>query len=139
MIIGKSSNLYKELYDEGILYSVPSLDYEFSKGYAHIVISGQSNSPELVYEKIRTEINKIKQNGINETDFIRIKKMIYGDYVKEYNDVSDIARMFLSDYFKGVNSFDYLEEIETINEQYIESILKNLFKEDKMVISVVRA
>ena len=93
----------------------------------------------MVYEKIRTEINKIKQNGINETDFIRIKKMIYGDYVKEYNDVSDIARMFLSDYFKGVNSFDYLEEIETIYEQYIESILKNLFKEDKMVISVVRA
>ena len=65
--------------------------------------------------------------------------MIYGDYVKEYNEVADIARMFLSDYFKGINSFDYLEEIETINEQYTESILKNLFDEEKMVISVVRA
>ena len=139
MIIGKSSNLYKELYDNGNIYGVPSLDYEFSKGYAHIVISGQSKNPELVYEKIKLEINKIKENGINKEDFERIKKMIYGDYVKEYNEVADIARMFLADYFKGINSFDYLEEIETINEQYTESILKNLFNEEKMVISVVRA
>ena len=139
MIIGKSSNLYKDLYDNGIIYGVPSLDYEFSKGYAHIVISGQSKNPELVYEKIKKEINNIKENGVNKEDFDRIKKMIYGDYVKEYNEVADIARMFLSDYFKGINSFDYLEEIETINEQYTESILKNLFDEEKMVISVVRA
>mgnify|MGYP004555486549 FL=1 len=139
MIIGKSSNLYKELYDNGDIYGVPSLDYEFSKGYAHIVISGQSKNPELVYEKIKKEINNIKENGVNKEDFDRIKKMIYGDYVKEYNEVADIARMFLSDYFKGINSFDYLEEIETINEQYTESILKNLFDEEKMVISVVRA
>ena len=139
MIIGKSSNLYKELYDNGYIYGVPSLDYEFSKGYAHIVISGQSKNPELVYEKIKKEINNIKENGVNKEDFDRIKKMIYGDYVKEYNEVADIARMFLSDYFKGINSFDYLEEIETINEQYTESILKNLFDEEKMVISVVRA
>ena len=39
--------------------------------------------------------------------------MIYGEYIKEYNDVSDIARMFLTDYMKGVNSFDYIEEIIT--------------------------
>ena len=139
MIIGKSSKLYKELYDNGNIYGVPSLDYEFSKGYAHIVISGQSKNPELVYEKIKQEINNIKENGINKEDFDRIKKMIYGDYVKEYNEVADIARMFLADYFKGINSFDYLEEIETINEQYTQSILKNLFDEEKMVISVVRA
>ena len=71
-------------------------------------------------------------------DFERIKKMIYGGYVKEFNDVSDIARMFLADYFKGINSFDYLEEIESINVEYLEQVLKNVFREDKMVISIVK-
>ena len=138
MIIGKSSNLYKELYNSGIMYNVPSLDYEFSKGYAHVLISGQSTNPELVFERFKEEINRFKKDGINVEDFIRIKKMIYGNYIREYNEVGDIARMFLSDYFKGINSFDYLEEIETINEKYIENILENLFKEEKMTISVVR-
>ena len=60
------------------------------------------------------------------------------EYVKEYNDTADIARMFLADFFKEINSFDYLEEIPTINEQYLEQILKNVFDDKKMIISVIK-
>lgn len=138
MIIGKSSNLYKELYDEGLLFAVPSLDYEFARGYAHILITGQSTEPEKVYEKFKKTVAEMKASPINSNEFNRIKKRIYGDYVKEYNDVEDIARMFLSDYFKEINSFDYLEEISTINEQYVEQIVNQVFDDKKMVISVIK-
>ena len=67
-----------------------------------------------------------------------MKKMIYGGYVKEFNDVVDEARMFLSDYFKGIISFDYIEEIEGINVEYLKQVLDNVFKEDKMVLSIVK-
>ena len=63
---------------------------------------------------------------------------IYGDYVKEYNDTADIARMFLADFFKEINSFDYLEEITTINEEFAEQILKEIFDDKKMIISVIK-
>ena len=138
MIIGKSSNLYKELYDEGLLFAVPSLDYEFARGYAHILITGQSLEPEKVYEKFKKAVEEMKASTIDTKEFNRIKKRIYGEYVKEYNDVEDIARMFLADYFKEINSFDYLEEISTINEQYVEQILKQVFDDKKMVISVIK-
>ena len=138
LLFGRSSNLYKELYNEGTIFGQPSLEYEFSKIYAHALITGQSNEPEKVYEIFKEEVKKFKENGINEADFERIKKMIYGGYIKEYNDVSDISRMFLADYFKGINSFDYLEEIEGINVKYLEQILKDVFKEEKMVLSVVK-
>ena len=61
------------------------------------------------------------------------------EYVKEFNDVVDISRMFLADFFKGINSFDYIEEISTINLDYTNQILKNVFKEDKMVLSVIKS
>lgn len=138
MIIGKSSKLYKELYDEGIIYTVPSLDYEFARGYAHVLITGKSPEPEKVYEKFKETIAKMKEQPIDSSEFNRIKKRIYGEYVKEYNDTSDIARMFLADYFKEINSFDYLEEISTINEQYVEQILKEVFDDNKMIISVIK-
>ena len=138
MIIGKSSKLYKELYDEGLLFSVPSIDYEFSRGYAHILVTGQSPEPEKVYEKFKDTVSKMKESSIDIPEFNRIKKRIYGEYVKEYNDTADIARMFLADFFKEINSFDYLEEIPTINEQYLEQILKNVFDDKKMVISVIK-
>ena len=138
MIIGKSSKLYKELYDEGLLFSVPSIDYEFSRGYAHILVTGQSPEPEKVYEKFKDTVSKMKESSIDIPEFNRIKKRIYGEYVKEYNDTADIARMFLADFFKEINSFDYLEEIPTINEQYLEQILKNVFDDKKMIISVIK-
>ena len=138
LLIGRSSNLYKKLYNEGLIFGQPSLEYEFTRIYAHVLVTGQSNNPEEVYKKFKEEVKKFKENGINEADFERIKKMIYGGYVKEYNDVSDISRMFLSDYFKGINSFDYLEEIDEINVEYLAQILKDVFKEEKMVLSVVK-
>ena len=64
--------------------------------------------------------------------------MMYGDYVREYDDVADISRNILSDYFKGINSFDYLDEIQGINEDILMQFLKEVFQEDKMVISIVR-
>lgn len=138
LLIGRSSQLYKELYNEGIIYAQPSLEYEFTNIYAHALINGQSNNPEKVYQKWKQEVQRLKTEGINKEDFNRMKKMIYGGYVKEYNDVSDIARMFLADYLKGINSFDYLEEIEGITVEYSEQVLKDVFKEEKMVLSIVK-
>lgn len=138
LIIGRSSDLYKELYNEGIIYAQPSLEYEFTNIYAHILITGQSNEPEKVYQKLKEQVNKYKSEGINEQDMERMKKMIYGGYVKEYNDVADIARMFLADHFKGIHSFDYLEEMKGITVEYLEQVLKDVFKEEKMVISIVK-
>lgn len=139
IIMGRSSKLYKELYNEGLIYSGASLDYEFSKTYAHILIAGQSTDPEKVYEKFKARVKELRENRIDENDFERNKKMIYGGYVKEYNDVTDIARMFLADYFKGINSFDYIEEINSINVEYLNQVLKDVFKENKMVLSIVKS
>ena len=138
IIIGKSSKLYKELYDEGILFATPGLDYESARGYAHILITGQSPSPDEIFERFKNTVENIKKEGIDSEEFCRIKKRIYGEYVKEYNDVADIARMFLADFFKEINSFDYLEEINTVDEQYAEQILKEIFDDKKMIISVIK-
>ena len=138
MIIGRSSDLYKKLYDEGKIFMTPSLDYEYARGYAHILITGQSPNPEKVYEMFKNTVKEMKQKPIDSSVFNRIKKRIYGEYVKEYNDTADIARMFLADYFKEINSFDYLEEIATINEQFVEQILNKIFDDKKMIISVIK-
>ena len=138
MLIGKSSDLYKELYDKELLMSEPYTEYEFTKTYAHIAITGQSKNPELIQQKLLEKISKMKNDGINEEHFNRIKNMLYGSYIKEFNNVSDIARMFVTDYFKGINSFDYIEEYANISKEYTFKILNEVFKEENTVISVVK-
>ena len=138
MLIGKSSKLYQELYNKGMLFVTPGVDYEFSRDYAHILITGQSKYPEQVYDLFKNAVNELKENGIDLEEFERVKKMIYGSFIKEYDEPGDIARMFIADFFKGINSFEYLEEIATINEQYVEQMLKEVFVDNKMVLSVIK-
>ena len=138
MIIGKSSDEYKELYEKGMLLAEPDMDYEFSDEYAHIVISGQSNNPDKVKEKVEEAINNFIENGLDDEHFNRIRKKVYGDYVVEYNNVGNIARMFLSDKMKGINSFDYIEKYNEVTKEYTETVLKNVFKKDNMVMSVIK-
>ena len=139
MMVGKSSELYKTLYENGTIMSSPDMDYEFTNQYAHVLISGQSKDPEKVKEKLQEVIKNMKQNGIEENHFKRIKKKVYGDYIIEYNSVADIARMFMADYFKGINSFDYIEKYDEITLEYVNEVLNNLFKEENMVMSVVKS
>lgn len=138
MIIGKSSNLYKDLYEKELLISEPFLEYEFTDTYAHIAITGMSTNPDKVLEKIEEEIDRLKKEGLNSEDFERIKNMLYGNAVKEFNNVSDISRMFITDYFKGINSFDYLENYKQITPEYTYEILKEVFLKDKTVLSIVK-
>ncbi len=137
MIIGKSSDLYQELYEKGILLSQPDLDYEFADQYAHICISGFTKEPRLVKERIDQTVKQMQENGIDEEHFNRIKKKIYGDYVVEYNSTSETARMFLADNMKQINSFDYIEEFETVTKDYTQTVLNNIFKEENEVLSIV--
>ena len=138
LIFGKSSQLYKKLYEDGKIFGEPSLSYEVGRKYSHILITGQSNEPEFVYKEFKKTVEKMQKEGTNVEDFERLKKKEYGEYIREYNDVSDIARMFLTDALKGICTFDYLEDINRVNVEYLNQLLKSVFKEEKMVLSIVK-
>ena len=78
----------------------------------------------------------MRNNRVNSRE--RIKKKLYGDYVIEYNDVANIGRMFAADYVKGINSFDYIDKFNEVDERYAQEILNEVFKEENMALSVVK-
>ncbi len=137
IILGRSSDFYQRIYKEGLVSTEFTCNYEFAKTYAHILIQNTSTNPNKVVEEVSKEIEKYKEKGINDEEFERIKKKMYGEYVKSYNDVSGIANNFLSDTLRGTNSFDFLEEILVLDKEYTQKILKEIFVEDKKVVSVV--
>ena len=56
----------------------------------------------------------------------------------EYNDISNVARMFLSDSIKEVNTFDYFDKYEEVTLEYAKEILEDVFDESKIALSVVK-
>ena len=138
ILIGDSSELYQDLYEEGLLQSEPVLMYENSKTYSQLLIQGQSNNYDEVIKRIEDEIENLKKNGIDDEVFERIKKKLYGEYVKSYNDANGIATSFLQNYFRGINPLDYFEEFKGLDKQYIMKVLNEVFKKEKQVVSIVK-
>ena len=138
ILLGKSSNAFKKLYEEGKIFSEPSLQYEFSKTFAHVMIQFQSHEYNDVIEEIEKNIELLKENGISEEDFLRSKKKVYGEIVKSYSEPANTASAMIADYFKGINSFDYIEEFDNISKEYVDSVLREIFNKDNKVISVIK-
>ena len=46
--------------------------------------------------------------------------------------------MLLSDYFKDVNSLDYIEQYKGVTEEFTKQILNEVFAEKKCVLSVIK-
>ena len=139
ILIGESSDLYQELYEEGLLQTEPSFIYENSKTYSHILIQGQSIKYDEVVKRIEKEVEKLKQNGISDENFERTKKKLYGEYVKGYNNVARIANNFLQNYFRNINPLDYFEEFNGIDKEYLLEILNDCFNKELEVVSVIKS
>lgn len=134
-LLGESSKFYQEMYEEGLLMSPLGLDYEFSEQYAHVLITGQSENPEKVNSKI---VETLTNNKVEEEDFKRCQKALYGEAVSIYNDVEDIGRVFLQDSIKGINTLEYIDEFKNMDINYVNKIQKELFKEEMSALSVIK-
>ena len=105
MIIGKSSKLYKELYESELLISEPFLEYEFTDNYAHAVITGNSKNPDKVLEKIQEEEEKIQE------EIETSKEEVEEEIEEEVNNVKEIDIDVLEEINKILSRKDVVEKV----------------------------
>ena len=92
---------------------------------------------DAVISRINEKIEELKKSGIDEEEFERTKKSLYGSFVRSFEDVSTIANMFISDFFRGVNSAMYARAYKEISKEYAEEVLKNHFDFEKEAVSII--
>lgn len=137
IMFGKSSSFFTELYEENLIDSSFSYGYEASETFGHCEISGASDEPEKVYARIKQEITKYKNNGIDKEVFERIKRANYASTLRAFNSTEDIANDFLVHIF---SEFDMLEYPGVILEVTYEDVCKRLsrcFGENCFVLSTI--
>jgi predicted Zn-dependent peptidase len=136
---GISSKFYNNLYEEGLIDESFSTEHSFSKYYNHTIFGGESDNPKKLYEKVINEINNIKKNKFDEESLFRVKRKFTGRYIASFNSLQAIASLFTDHYIKGINSFNYLEILESISIEYIEEVFKDHFDTNNSVISIIES
>lgn len=138
LLVGRSSELYTQLYSEGLVNSSFEFDYTIEENYAHSVLGGESPDPVKVRDRIADEVNRLQQTGLDRVAYDRLRKAHMGRFIRSLNSVDRISHAFISVYFKGVNLFDYLEVYDKITFEYVENIFKEHFNRDNLALSVIK-
>lgn len=138
MTAGKSSELYGQLYEKGLINTNFEMDFSIEDSYAHSMIGGESVNPQAVRESLIKKIKILHNDGLDSDTFERLLKASKGRYLRQMNSVESISRAFVNLFFKGVTMFDYLNVYDTMSFDYISDVFEKHFNIDRMALSVVK-
>lgn len=138
LIMGRSSALYSELYEEGLINSTFEFDYTIEESYAFSMFGGESPDPLRVRERISGAIQGLLSHGLDRSGFERVKKAMTGRFLRQFNSVERISHAFIPAYFKGTRVFDYMEVYDKISFEYVDSIFKQHFNFENLALSVIK-
>ncbi|HOJ81301.1 MAG TPA: pitrilysin family protein [Clostridiales bacterium] len=138
LLIGRSSDLYEQLYSEGLINSSFGADASVEKQYAFSVLGGESPDPVQVRERFCHVLETAKKNGLDRAACERLIRSFRGRFMRQFNSVERISHSFISVYFKGVSMFDYLDVYDKITFEYVNEVLHEHFKPESLAMSVIR-
>lgn len=137
IIAGKTSPLYKRLFDEGLINTSFGPEYFAGYGYSASLFSGESSNPKAVAEAVKEEIERLKNEGISEEEFETVRRKMYGREIMGFNDIDDLANGFVSAHFLGNSIFDSIDILRDVKKEDVEQVLKTSFDKSLFALSVV--
>lgn len=136
MIAGDASPLYKRLTEQGLINDEFSFEYFNGPGYSTVIFEGESSNPKRVADEIKAEINRLKEEGLNKKLFTAIRSGLYGNAIRGFNNIENIA-MGLVDC--AMNDTDLFDDVKYLKAITVDDVYKRLARldDDKTVLSVI--
>lgn len=137
ILFSKSSPLYEEWLNEGIINDSFSANFTQERDYCFLQIGGDTLYPEKLRDKIIHLLTHINEFKIDEKEFMRNKKKNIGLLINMFNSPESIANVFSRYYFEDIIAFDLIDEV---NEMTIQDIynLYSLFNEEAISTFIVK-
>ena len=82
-------------------------------------------------------IESLMEKGLSKDLVERTKKVIWGDYIKSYNDIEDFSHAFLNLYMADAMYTDYEKVYSSVTYEDVMNRFKNLYSKDKTALSVI--
>lgn len=137
IICGDASPLYAKLMNEGLINDDFDSEYFNGNGYAAVIFEGESSDPERVANEIKAEINRLREEGINRKLFSAVKCGMYGDLVRRFNSVENLAMSLTECAMHDYSLFDEIKMLKSISYDDVTKRF-DVFNDENAVLSVIK-
>ena len=138
VLFSRAGEFYSSLFEEGVITPNFAGGYSCADGFGFHCISGESETPELVLERLRAYLDRVCREGIPEEDFERCRRVMYADELRAFDSTEEIASRLVSYALDGVELFSYLPILQSIRREDAEALLREAFREELFTLSVIR-
>ena len=137
IICGDASPLYAKLMNDGLINDDFGSEYFNGNGYAAIIFEGESSDPERVAQAIKDEISRLREEGVSKKLFSAVKCAMYGDMVRRFNSVENLAMSLTECAMCGYSLFDEIKMVKSVS---YDDVMKrfDVFDNDNSVLSVIK-
>jgi predicted Zn-dependent peptidase len=137
MLLGKGSDLYEQLYGQGLINNTFGFDFVAEMGYSYSIITGETPDPDRLAGIIREAVSNMSSQDFGTQDFDLARNKLLGRYLKGFNSLEYIASNFVSYHFKGINFLEFIDRLENMTLEGVKNRFDEHIKPGTMVMSVV--
>ncbi len=137
-IFSRAGDLYTTLFEQGMISPDFSASYSISDTFAFTVISGDADDPMGVLVQIQETLKRLASEGIPDEDVERSRRVLYSEYVKDFDSTEEIANNMIDFILDGSDLLSFGKHLQSVTKGEIDSLLQNAFKGEYFSISVVR-
>lgn len=135
-IMGRSSELYNRLYDQGLINDTFRFEVSLDEEYGFLAWGGQSPDPKKTSGIISETLKSVLGKGIGQEGFTRIKKAHQGVFIRSLNSVDAIAREIMDSYFNGTLFLEAGKIFEELDLDYTNKVMNEVLN-NASALSVV--
>jgi predicted Zn-dependent peptidase len=138
LAFGRSSAFYEQHYASGLIDGSFSHAWDAGRsGYAYVLAGGETPDPDGLVAALDARIAQVRRDGLAEADFARLRAKAYGQFVRSWNGVEQIAGQVATARSQGWDVFGYPALVESIR---LEDVLARAADLDagRRAVSVVR-
>ena len=136
-LFGESSRLYLKLYDEGLIDASFGGGFETIEGMSMLLASGDSESPDRVRDAILEEAKHISATGIDENDFLRMKRSALGRRIRSLDSFEATCFRLCAYHFSGFDYFNIPDVYQQVTKEAVEQFILKTVCNDRLCMAVI--
>ncbi len=137
ILFGESSELYLQLYGQGLIDASFGGGFETVDGCALLTCGGDSDHPEKVRSAILAQAQKLQQEGIPQDSLQRLQRSSLGRRIRDLDSFDSTCFRLCAYHFSHFDYFRFPELYQGIQTQDILSFLAETVTESRCALSVI--
>lgn len=136
-LFGESSELYLKLYEEGLIDSSFGGGFETVDGMAMLLCSGDSDDAGTIREAILSQAAKIVREGLDEADFLRMKRSALGRRIRDLDSFDSTCFRICAYHFSDFDYFRFPSVYQEVRSEEIQEFLGRVVQQNRCALSIV--